>query len=89
VRELNKRVISRWLEQNYAAIRAQLTDLTAIRQGVAYEALFTQIWHEIFGLATRELVAAGEVGDPYAPANPAPGSLAMVWKPNLLQREWR
>ena len=89
VRALDQRLISHWLEQNYAPMRAQLTGLTAMRQGVAYEALFTQIWHEIFGLATRELVAEHLVGDPYSSSNPAPGSLAMVWKTDLLQREWR
>jgi hypothetical protein len=89
VRALNKQLLTQWLERNYAPMRAQLTGLTALRQGVPYEALFTQIWHEIFGLATRELVAAHLVADPYAPTNPAAGSLAMVWKADLLQREWR
>jgi hypothetical protein len=89
VRALNKRLIREWLARNYAPIRMHLTDLTALRQGVAYEALFTQIWHEIFGLATRELVAEHLVADPYAPSNPSPGSLGMAWEPDLLQREWR
>ncbi|HLB09836.1 MAG TPA: hypothetical protein VK617_09895 [Gemmatimonadaceae bacterium] len=88
-RALNKQIIRQWLQTHYAPIRARLTDLTALRQGVAYEALFTQIWHELFGLATRELVARGVVGDPYASANPAPGSLSMAWRPDLLQRKWR
>jgi hypothetical protein len=89
VRALNKQLLRDWLTRNYAAIRAQLTDLTAERQGVAYEALFTQIWHEIFGLATRQLVSEHLVADPYAGSNPSPGSLGMAWVPDLLQREWR
>jgi hypothetical protein len=88
-RSLNKAIIRRWIAANYGPIRGQLRDLTALRQGVSYEALFTQIWHELFGLATRELVAQHLVGDPYAPTNPSPGSLGMAWRPDLLQRVWR
>jgi hypothetical protein len=86
---LNERVIRQWLAGNYVPIRSQLAQLTALRQGVSYEALFTQIWHEIFGLATRELVAEHLVADPYALTNPSPGSLSMAWRPDLLQHEWR
>ena len=72
-----------------APLRARLQSLTALTQGEPYEGLFTQIWHEMFGLATRQLVAEGLVGDPFLPANPSPGSLGMAWRPELLQRAWR
>jgi hypothetical protein len=88
-RALSRQIVRQWVAANYAPIHARLTGLTALRQGVAYEALFTQIWHELFGLATRELVDDHVVGDPFAPTNPSPGSLGMAWRPDLLQREWR
>jgi hypothetical protein len=88
-RRLNREILRGWLRRNYPAMRAELADLTAARQGVAYEALFTQIWHEVFGLATRDLAAAGVTGDPYAADNPSPGSLGMAWRPSLLERAWR
>jgi len=88
-RALNKAIIRAWMRTNYGPIRKELTGLTALRQGVPYEALFTQIWHEVFGLTTRELVASGMVADPYAPQNPSPGSLGMAWRPDILQRVWR
>jgi hypothetical protein len=88
-RALNRAILRRWLIANYAPVCARLTGLTALRQGVAYEALFTQIWHELFGLVTRELVAEGLVADPYAPGNPSPGSLALAYRPELIVRVWR
>jgi hypothetical protein len=88
-RALNKAIVRDWMRASYGPIRGELAGLTALRQGVAYEALFTQIWHEIFGLATRELAASGMVADPRDPQNPSPGSLAMAWRPDILQRAWR
>jgi len=88
-RALNKAIIRDWMRTNYGPIRTELAGLTALRQGVPYAALFTQIWHEIFGLTTRELVASGMVADPRAPQSPSPGSLGMAWRPEILQRVWR
>jgi hypothetical protein len=88
-RDLDKAIIRQWVQVNYGPLRRQLAGLTALRQGVPYEALFTQIWHEIFGLTTRDLVAAKLVADPRAPGAATPGSLGMAWRPDLLQRVWR
>lgn len=88
-RALTRTIVQRWLEAEYDRIRQELSGLTALEQGVPYEALFTQIWHELFGLATRELAASGFTADPYAPPNPAPGSLGVVWRAGMVQREWR
>jgi hypothetical protein len=85
----NRRILKTWLARNYAPMRRELTTLTAVRQGVPYAALYTQIWHEVFGLTTRELVAGGLLADPYAAANPAPGSLGLVWRTAIYHHNWR
>jgi hypothetical protein len=75
----HRRILLQWLQQNYRQIRAELGGLTAIRQGLPFEALFTQIWHDFFGLATRQLVARGVVANPHAPGALSPGSIGMTW----------
>jgi len=80
---LSRRVITDWLARYYGPMKADLAGLTALRQGVPYESLFTQIWHELFGLATRQLAAAGVIEDARGPAVRYPGSLALVWRSSL------
>jgi len=80
---LSRDVMTTWADRHYAEIRADLNDLTALRHGVAFESLFTQIWHEIFGLATKRLVEQGFFADPYGDGVNYKGSLGMVWRASL------
>jgi hypothetical protein len=80
---LSRSVMERWLTDNYASIRSELSDLTALRQGVPFESLFTQIWHELFGRATRDLAQAGVIADPYGPEIRFKGSLPLLWRSSL------
>lgn len=77
---LSRKIISEWLDENYQLIRNDLAEMTSLKHGVPYEALFTQIWHEFFGRATRDLVAAGLLADPYDAALQYPGSFSMLWR---------
>ena len=47
---LSRSVITDWLAQNYGPMRRELFRLTAVRQGIPYTAMYSQIWHELFGL---------------------------------------
>lgn len=85
----NRRILRVWMKRHYAEMRRELSDLSAVRQGVPYEALFTQIWHELFGLTTRELVAEGLLADPYGKQNPSPGSLSMLWRTSVYHFDWK
>lgn len=78
--ELSRRILGRWFEENYESMKADLADLTSMRHGVPFESLFTQIWHELFGLATRELVASGLIADTYSAETTYKGSLGTVWR---------
>jgi hypothetical protein len=54
VLNFSRRILEHWLAVNYPKIRKDLRSLKALRQGVPFESLFTQIWHELFGLADEE-----------------------------------
>jgi hypothetical protein len=51
--------VSAWLREHVPGIERELFGLTAVRSGLPFEALFTQIWHEIFGSVTRDLARSG------------------------------
>lgn len=78
-----------WLAQTYAPMRRELLRLTAVRQGIPYPALFSQIWHEMFGLATRELAASGTIEDPRAPDVVWQGSIPVVWRTAIYHHAWQ
>lgn len=80
---LSRAILAQWLRENYPVIVKELAGLTATRHGVPFESLFTQIWHELFGLTTRELVASGFLADPRGDARRHKGSLPVVWRLSL------
>jgi hypothetical protein len=86
---LSRRAISEWLAQNYTPMRRDLLRLTAVRQGIPYPAMYSQIWHELFGLATRDLVAEGMIEDPRGPNAVWPGSIPAVWRTSIYHHAWQ
>lgn len=80
---LSELVLTEWLEEHYPTLRRRLHSLTAVRQGVPFEALFTQVWHELFGRTTKEMVRAGVVFDPRGGSVRYPGSLGVLWRRSL------
>ncbi|MEM9619578.1 MAG: hypothetical protein AAF936_16615 [Pseudomonadota bacterium] len=81
--KLSRNIVADWLDENYTLIRDDLSGLTGMENGVPYESLFTQIWHEFFGRATHDLVAAGLLEDPYGPAIRYQGSFSLLWRMRL------
>ena len=77
---LSRGVMEEWLTATYPAMRARLGTLTAARQGVPFASLFTQIWHEFFGLATRELAQRGLLFDPTSGPGHYGGSFPLLWR---------
>lgn len=80
---LSRSILSGWFKENYPSIRRELNGLTAMKHGVPFESLFTEIWHEFFGLATRELVASGLLTDPRGENRRYKGSLPALWRLSL------
>jgi hypothetical protein len=85
---LSRGLIVHWLVVNYSGIRNSLSKLTAARQGVSYQVMFTQIWHELFGLATRELAAQGIIENPRDARVIWQGSIPMVWRTALYRHKF-
>ena len=65
-RSLSWQLMHNWLDLNYSTVEASLGELTAIKYGVPYKQLYTEIWHYIFGLANKALVQSGHFANPYA-----------------------
>lgn len=80
---LHREILGDWLRRVYPHVRARLASITAVREGVPFESAFTQIWHEYFGLATRQMIAAGLIEDPYSKARKHPGNVAVLWRRSL------
>lgn len=86
---LSRGVIADWLARNYAPMHRELLRLTAVRQGIPYAVLFSQIWHELFGLTTRQLAAGAIIEDPRGEGALWPGSIPAVWRTSLYHHDWQ
>ena len=80
---LSRKIMKEWFAAHHAELRRDLASLTGIRNGLTFEELFTQVWHEIFGAVTRELIRSKLVADPYAPDARSKGSFSAVWHSTL------
>lgn len=76
---LGRRVLHAWLEQNYPAMRQQLADLSPMRSGLPFALPFSEVWHAVFGQATKQLAADRLYADPRAPASLHQGYVPLVW----------
>jgi hypothetical protein len=81
----SREVIRGWLTANYPEVRKELAGLVAVKQGVPFEALFTRVWHDLFGRVTKELAATGFTADPYGPDVAHKGSLGAPWRVGLVE----
>jgi hypothetical protein len=79
----SRNTLTGWLTAHYSDLRKEMGSLTAMRQGVPFESLFTQIWHELLGLATRELARSGLLFDPAGPQLRYKGSYPVLWRQDL------
>jgi hypothetical protein len=80
---LSRSIIQRWLQDNYSSIRKDLSHLTAVKQGVPFPFMFTQIWHELFGLTTRELTEKDFIENPRSPSVIWQGSIPLVFRSDI------
>jgi len=85
VRQLGRKAMERWADERYAALASELEALTPRKYGVPLSRSFYWVWHYIFGIANRELVAAGLFADPYDPGRRFQGFLPSVYKLNVVQ----
>jgi hypothetical protein len=74
-----------WLRANYDAMKTQLTDLSPMRNGVPFALAFSEVWHAVFGYATRELAEDGFYANPRSAAASYPGYMPLVWQNDVMQ----
>ncbi len=84
-RELSWHIMEGWLEENYDLIKADLSGLTAVSQGVPFEIMFTEVWHFIFGLTNRDMVEAGLFADPYGDERTYKGFMTVLWADEVFE----
>jgi hypothetical protein len=82
-RNLGRSIVASWLEAHAASLRRELADLSSLRAGVAYEELFTQVWHDLFGWTNYHLARDGFLYDAYGPNAVFVGFLPFVWDASL------
>lgn len=85
LRQLGREAMERWADERYTALASALDALTPCKYGVPLSHSFYWVWHYIFGIANRELVAAGVFADPYDPGRRFQGFLPAVYRLNVVQ----
>lgn len=84
-RELSWLLIDEWLDLNYSTVQAKLDRLNARKYGIGYRQLFTEIWHYLFGLTNKALVASGHFADPYAEERVSKGMFPFASNAEVLE----
>jgi hypothetical protein len=84
-RELSWLLMDEWLDLNYSTLEERLDRLTAQKYGIPYRQLFTEIWHYLFGLTNKALVASGHFADPYAEERVSKGMFPFVFNDDLFE----
>ena len=80
---LSRQILREWLEDRIPEMKRDFSDLTALKAGLPFEAVFTQIWHEIFGAVTRDFARNGFTASAYAPEVRYKGSFSVLWRQSL------
>lgn len=76
---LVREAIDVWHQDRADDAARDLAGLTALRQGVPYKVLYSEIWHYVFGYANLHLSERGLITDPYAPSAPFRGFVPVLW----------
>jgi hypothetical protein len=79
LRRLGREVMVKWFDERYKALCQQFSGLTPVRYGVPLSEGFYSVWHYLFGIANRELVAAGLFADPYDDSRTFKGFIPAVY----------
>jgi DNA-binding MarR family transcriptional regulator len=85
LRSLGYQVMMKWYDERYTQVCEELATLTPRRFNVPLANSFYEIWHYIFGIANRELVAESVFVDPYASNRRFKGFLPTVYQLDVVQ----
>ncbi len=76
--------IKGWVEDNIEKLEVSLQEIRPIKNGVAFEEVFVQVWHGIFGLVNKKLAHEGLIFDTYSRASEHKGYLPGLVKGDVL-----
>jgi hypothetical protein len=82
-RTLGQDIMRRWLQSNYARAQTEFSSLSALRVGVPFKTMFTELWHPIFGWTNYHLVKQGYLHDPYGPKAKFISFVPFIWDARL------
>ncbi len=80
---LSRRIMTEWLAANHASMEHDLSGLSSVRDGLPFAAPFSEIWHYVFGVATKSLAADNFFADPRSQTHGAKGYVPLVWATSL------
>lgn len=83
-RKLGREILTAWLKDNYSKIKRDLTGLDVSKAGVDFTQTFSEVWHYVFGSATKELAARGFYTNPREPRRMHVGFVPVVFQADLV-----
>jgi hypothetical protein len=82
-RKLGREILTQWLTANYSKIERDLSELDVSKAGIDFTQTFSEVWHFVFGYATKELAQRGFYTNPREPGRTHVGFVAVVFKADL------
>jgi hypothetical protein len=79
-RTLGREILTEWLTRNYDEIKRDLSGLDVSRAGVDFTQTFSEVWHFVFGYATKELAQRGFYTNPRDPGRAHVGFVPVVFQ---------
>jgi hypothetical protein len=80
---LGQRLLTPWLTANVPRMQAQLAGISPVKNGLPFSLAFSEMWHYVFGVATRQLASRHFYTDPRASGSTHPGFVPFVWDRTL------
>jgi hypothetical protein len=80
---IGRAVLTDWLERHNPELRRELAGLSPMKNGLPFELVFSEVWHYLFGFATKALAESGFVLDPRGPGRADKGYVPLVWANSL------
>ncbi|HET9445981.1 MAG TPA: hypothetical protein VFO35_06970, partial [Steroidobacteraceae bacterium] len=84
-RQLGREILTAWLTSNYGRIKRDLSGLDVSKAGVEFTQTFSEVWHFIFGAATKDLALRGFYTNPRDANRRHVGFVPVVFRADLAQ----
>lgn len=82
---LSRSIMAGWLKANYGSLKVELAGLSPMRNGVSFDLVFSEVWHAVFGHATKILAESGFYADPRNKTSEYPGYMPLVWNNRVME----